>query len=185
MIVKQADVRANIKLYFDLAYSGEPVLVPRKENKNVVIISEGEYNRMRRQQRLSAYATVLFSPTESGNAPAPVYGDICSDNLNKLELIRGLKDGWNGNGAPALSEALIDKLCALVPVLYIQPEIFPTALGSIQLEYDNSRRNHMEIEITEADIAEIFIVTYDGREIFENIPSTADEINRKVSSFYG
>ena len=42
MIIKQMDVRANIKKYFDIAYEGEPVIVPRKENKNVVIISEEE-----------------------------------------------------------------------------------------------------------------------------------------------
>ena len=37
---KQMDVRANIKKYFDMAFSGETVIVSRKENKNVVIISE-------------------------------------------------------------------------------------------------------------------------------------------------
>ena len=37
---KQMDVRANIKKYFDMAFDGEPVIVSRKENRNVVIISE-------------------------------------------------------------------------------------------------------------------------------------------------
>ena len=43
---KQMDVRANIKKYFDIAFYGEPVIVSRKENKNVVIISEAEYNEL-------------------------------------------------------------------------------------------------------------------------------------------
>ena len=34
---KQMDVRANIKKYFDIAFNGEPVIVSRKENKNVEI----------------------------------------------------------------------------------------------------------------------------------------------------
>ena len=42
LIAKQIDVRANIKKYFDIAFNGEHVIVPRKENKNVVIISEKE-----------------------------------------------------------------------------------------------------------------------------------------------
>ena len=58
-------------------------------------------------------------------------------------------------------------------------------MGTIQLEYDNSRRDHMEIEISEDKTAEVFIVTYDGREYFESILSDADNINRKVSEFYG
>ena len=39
-IAKQADIRANMKKYFDLAYDGETIIVPRKENRNSVIVSE-------------------------------------------------------------------------------------------------------------------------------------------------
>ena len=48
---KQMDVRANIKKYFDMAFNGEPVIVSRKENKNVVIISEAEYNELAKAKR--------------------------------------------------------------------------------------------------------------------------------------
>ena len=37
--IKQMDLRANIKNYFDLAFNGETIVVSRKENKNVVVIS--------------------------------------------------------------------------------------------------------------------------------------------------
>ncbi len=43
LIAKQVDVRTRIKKYFDLAFNGEHVIIPRKENKNVVIISESDY----------------------------------------------------------------------------------------------------------------------------------------------
>ena len=46
IVTKQMDLRANIKKYFDIAYDGEPVIVSRKKNKNVVIISESKYNEM-------------------------------------------------------------------------------------------------------------------------------------------
>ena len=81
-------------------------------------------------------------------------------------------------GNVLVSEELIDKL-------NIQPEIFPTALGTIQIEYDNSRRDHMEIEIGEEDIAEIFIVYFNGEESIEQIPATANHINERVIDFYG
>ena len=41
---KQMDIRANIKKYFDLAFNGETIIVSRKQNKNVVVISEAKKN---------------------------------------------------------------------------------------------------------------------------------------------
>ncbi|MBQ2641051.1 MAG: type II toxin-antitoxin system prevent-host-death family antitoxin, partial [Lachnospiraceae bacterium] len=46
VIAKQMDVRANIKKYFDIAFDGEPVIVPRKNNRNVVIVSEADYKEL-------------------------------------------------------------------------------------------------------------------------------------------
>ena len=59
IIAKQMDVRSNIKKYFDIAYEGEAVVVPRKEDRNVVIISEAEYNRLNLANRLASYENAL------------------------------------------------------------------------------------------------------------------------------
>ena len=56
---KQMDVRANIKKYFDMAFSGETVIVSRKENKNVVIISESEYNELEKAKKNVEYLAKL------------------------------------------------------------------------------------------------------------------------------
>lgn len=56
---KQMDVRANIKKYFDIAFNGEPVIVSRKENKNVVIISEAEYNELEKAKKNAEYLAKL------------------------------------------------------------------------------------------------------------------------------
>lgn len=66
---KQMDVRANIKKYFDMAFNGEPVIVSRKENKNVVIISEAEYNELEKAKRNAEYLAKLdksFEQFEEG-----------------------------------------------------------------------------------------------------------------------
>ena len=66
---KQMDVRANIKKYFDLAFDGEPVIVSRKENRNVVIISEAEYNELVKAKRNEDYLVKLdesFKQFEEG-----------------------------------------------------------------------------------------------------------------------
>lgn len=58
-VAKQADIRANMKKYFDLAYEGETIIVPRKENHNIVILSETEYKRMDKARRNAEYLTML------------------------------------------------------------------------------------------------------------------------------
>ena len=59
-IAKQMDIRANIKKYFDMAFNGEPVIVPRKENKNVVIVSEKEFKEMERRKTMRLILLVLI-----------------------------------------------------------------------------------------------------------------------------
>lgn len=56
---KQIDIRANIKKYFDMAFNGEPVIVPCKENKNVVIISEKDYKELEKARNNATYLARL------------------------------------------------------------------------------------------------------------------------------
>ena len=185
IIAKQMDIRSNIKKFFDMAYEGEPVIVPRKQGRNVVIISEAEYNRMSQAARLSAYA-LSFSKAAGNERSIPVRADnLKAHNLSKLNQIRSMGDNWNGNGAPGLPQSVIDKVESLIGELVIQPELFPTALCTIQLEYDNARKDHIELEIGESDSAEVFMVKYNGEESYETIPITADAINKRIGEFYG
>ena len=62
---KQMDLRANIKKYFDLAFNGETIVVSRKENKNVVVISEQEYNELQRAKRNAEYLAKLIEALHS------------------------------------------------------------------------------------------------------------------------
>ena len=41
-----------------MAFDGEPVIVSRKENKNVVIISEAEYNELAKAKKNAEYIQV-------------------------------------------------------------------------------------------------------------------------------
>ena len=64
---KQMDVRANIKKYFDMAFDGETVIVSRKENKNVVIISEAEYNELAKAKKNAEYLAKLNRADDNEN----------------------------------------------------------------------------------------------------------------------
>lgn len=182
---RQMEVRSNIKKYFDMAYEGTPIIVPRKENKNVVIISESEYSRLGRIERIFAYAEKLKGIKDDTLIPDKADIDIRTENLDKLFAISTLEDNWNGNGAPSFPRKLIEKVHGIITDLAIQPELFPTALQTIQLEYDNSRKDHMEIEIGTDDMSEVFVVGNSGGESIERIESTARAINERVGAFYG
>ena len=66
---KPIDVRAKMKEYMDIAFNGEPVIVSRKQNKNVVIVSEQEYNDLKKSRRNEEYLAKLdrsFAQLERG-----------------------------------------------------------------------------------------------------------------------
>ena len=184
LLVKQMDIRTNIKRYFDMAYGGETIFVPRKNNQNVVIMSEEEYNRLKQGIRVNEYARAVQDGKKTSENSIR-FGTSRSHNLEKLDSIRSMKDNWNGNGAPAIPKTVTDRVEQLINGLSIQPEIFPTALGTIQLEYDNSRRDHMEIEIDGSDIAEVFVVRFNGEESYADIQVSIDSINSIAGDFYG
>lgn len=182
---KQIEIRSNIKKYFDIAYEGTPIVVPRKENKNVVIISEEEYARLGHIERILAYSESFKNNSNCKYLSKSTNVDIKTENLDKLYAISMLEHNWNGNGALAIPKELIDKVRSIITALTIQPEIFPTALQTIQLEYDNSRKDHMEIEIGMEETAEVFLVGHNGTESIEKIPSNYNSINERVGMFYG
>ena len=186
IIAKQIEIRNSIKKFFDIAYEGDPVIVPRKDNKNVVIISEKEYARLNQAKRLDSYARAFEHDVYTSQGDHTEVGQsVKDDNIEKLRVIGDLKDNWNQNGATAFSGKLIRKVRNVLDKITVQPEIFPTALGTIQLEFDNSRRDHMEIEIGESGDAEVFVSMYSRKEYFETISATPDAINKKVGEFYG
>ena len=83
---KQMDLRANIKKYFDIAFNGEPVIVSRKENKNVVVISETEYNNLQKAKRNAEYLAHLDRSFEQLER-----GDVVIKSMEELEH---LADEW-------------------------------------------------------------------------------------------
>ena len=186
MVVKQGDLRSNLKKYFDIVVDVEPVVVPRKDNRNVVIVSEEQYRAMMQNDRVQIYSTLATKamPDVPMIKSYTETTDIKSDNLDRLAVMAELKDNWNGNGATAFDRKLLKKVTNIINNLEIQPEIFPTAMGTIELEYDNSRRDFMSIEIGSDRKAEVFIVMYNGRESFENLDANSDAINERVKRFY-
>lgn len=69
-------------------------------------------------------------------------------NISKLDDIRRFKENWNGNNAPPFQAHLIYVVNDLIQnKLPSQPEIFPTANNSIQLEYEKASGAYLEAEV--------------------------------------
>lgn len=63
-VAKQVDVRANMKKYFDMACAGRAVMVPRKENRNIIILSEWEFHELERARQIAEYIAALDLSSE-------------------------------------------------------------------------------------------------------------------------
>ncbi|MCR5066948.1 MAG: type II toxin-antitoxin system Phd/YefM family antitoxin [Erysipelotrichaceae bacterium] len=63
-IVAETLTRYNARKYFDKAYEGEPVIVPRKNGKNVVIISEKDYWELERLRKNAEKLAMLRESSE-------------------------------------------------------------------------------------------------------------------------
>ena len=102
-----------------------------------------------------------------------------TSNLQKLDLFANLKPGWDGHNAPSIPSEVIRKTRELIGELSQQPELFPTALKTIQLEYNNSQNDHM----SDSSTAQLFIVAQSGDEAIETIPFDVHSISERISQF--
>lgn len=79
---KPVDLRARLKEYLDNAFNGEPVIVSRKNNQNVVIVSEREYNDLMKAKRNAEYMAKINSSVKNHEN-----GDTISFTMEELEAM--------------------------------------------------------------------------------------------------
>jgi len=103
------------------------------------------------------------------------------ENFNKIHEYSQLKHDWNHNGAEAFEQEVISLSWEKVNELEIQPEIFPTACGSVQFEYENSNKDYLEFEIYKDRIEAFKIINEEEKEY--NLKTTED-LNDIVNDFF-
>ena len=114
-------------------------------------------------------------------------GDIVLSKMDKnlatISNIRNLKENWNGYGAKVFSGELCDFLEKIIKELdeKIQPKVFPTGRGSIQIECERNNGEYLEIEIFSPDRIESFQILNNKNEIEKNI--SFDEIKSLLIAF--
>lgn len=107
---------------------------------------------------------------------------LLEENLNTLHQISELEDNWDNEGAQSFEKDLIKKVVHLVETIRFQPQIFPTARDSIQLEYDKKNGDYLEFEIFK-NSAKMFFCSHGGEHYEKDIDITL--IGKMVADFYG
>lgn len=105
-------------------------------------------------------------------------------NIDKLGKISALKDNWDGYGAEPFSRSIIRAAGDMLRKLLKQPEIFPTAEGTIQMEYEKENGDYLEIQFSDAPLCEVYMSENQNENYF-TIDRTPEKFNELVSNFYG
>lgn len=101
------------------------------------------------------------------------------ENLELLNSFKMLKKGWNGYDADPIDIRAIEHATAIVSKLEKQPEIFPTANDSVQIEY-STEKGYLEFEIFE-DHINGFKNTNEGKQSIGNL--TEREMTEEIRIF--
>lgn len=127
-----------------------------------------------------ASAELTITACEESNMPK-------AQNLFRLDQIAELEENWNGYGAKAFSQELIDKCKDIITDLEFQPKIFPTGRQSVQFQYELEDRSYLEFEIFGEKVSclEVPQRRYSDARTFEFPISETQKIKEIVKEFYG
>ena len=112
--------------------------------------------------------------------------DKLKENLDRLNAIADFKDNWNGYGAIPFSSELIHSAKNILLNLNKQPDLFPTAQPSIQLEYECNDESYLEINIFEDKISVMQILQedYDNAIFWDLSCYDIEQINKIINQFF-
>ena len=107
-----------------------------------------------------------------------------NENINILNSFKKLENNWDGYDALAPTKEIINTVCLLINELDIQPEIFPTPDGGIQLEYVIGENRHLNIEILPNNTMNVFEMFSDRTYSESNNKLDFNIIKLRVDKFY-
>ena len=167
---KSIDVRDNFKSWCGQVADGEIIQISRPGNNFVYMINQETYEKLSMEKRMATYTSYIF-------------GKDKLVNLKRLSEIEKLPDNWNNNGAEHISPQIIKMARKLLMSMTYQPEVFPTACEAIQLEWENDKKEYLEMEILDGTI-NIFQIDAEGGEEQHTISFDENIVNAIVEEFY-
>lgn len=97
------------------------------------------------------------------------FGKATVDNISTLSSFSQLRKGWDSYDAEPLEKELIEFCKFLVTRLpkNMQPDIFPTPRGTIQLEYEREDGRYLEVEVS-SERLEVYGSDAQGKTVFDS-----------------
>ena len=108
---------------------------------------------------------------------------IHKDSILKLAQIANLKNNWDGYGAAPIPPYTLYFALQLICSLHEQPEIFPTATGAIQFEYEKDNGDYLEFLFTGNGQCDVFRIVDNSEEYFTS-QDNPNSINSIIDNFY-
>ncbi len=111
-----------------------------------------------------------------------IFNMSLSRNIKKLEKIAKLEDNWNDNGAKRFPKEHLDTVTEILKKLPVQPSVFPTALESVQLEYEEKDK-YLEFNIYENNQLDIYYES--SKDSYEkSVPLDSKIMIQEINKFY-
>lgn len=108
-------------------------------------------------------------------------GEKQQESYARLDELAAYKADWNGNGANPFATELINICKDIINELRYQPEIYPTAIGAIQFEYDKDDGSYIEFEVY-PDKANVYRKDPSGKA--NSMTIKLSDIKKEVDAFY-
>ncbi|MEN1969856.1 hypothetical protein WMZ97_17480 [Lentibacillus sp. N15] len=105
-------------------------------------------------------------------------------NINKLKDFLKLEENWNSNQAAVFDEDLINKALEIISVIPVQPDVFPTARQSIQMEYEKENGDYLEFEIFKDHIDMLLMNKEQGEKEEQFTVRAFHKINSRIQDFH-
>lgn len=112
--------------------------------------------------------------------------ELYERNVVTLDSFLKLERDWNGYDGEKFDSNLILKCKKILDTLSYQPDIFPTARGSVQFEYELEDKSYLEFEIYMDKVTCLIVPNrdYDKKINFTIENDKMSEINRVLKHFY-
>ena len=117
-----------------------------------------------------------------------VHGISLEDNRTRIAKFAEYTDNWNGYGAKLFDPVFLNQvLNGIISDLKPQPEIYPLPDGGLQLEWEKSNGEYLELEIHQGDTEHRFFhmpASASGDGSYCVKPYGSIHINETVRGFY-
>ena len=106
--------------------------------------------------------------------------------LKHIDDISKLEQNWNGYNAPPIEYIVVDNAKKVIDILKYQPDIYPTARNSIQIEYNEgkNRSAYLEIEVYKDKYTILIVYEHNYQAAFTDTITDILKLSSVIQPFF-